>query len=875
MDSQQIRRAFVDFFVAREHVWRPSASLIPVDSTLLLNNAGMVPFKPYFLGEEKPPFKRAVSIQKCVRTIDIDIIGTTQRHLSFFEMMGNFSFGDYFKEKAIPWAFEFVTEHLHLHPERLWYTVYKTDEEAREIWIDSVGAPAERVQYGDKDNFWQMGVPGPCGPCSEIFYDKGPAYGPEGGPIGGGEDRYVEIWNLVFMQNIQDEPYHVVGNLPAKNIDTGMGLERTAGVLQEVDSVFDTDGLKAIREAASEVTGIQYGRTDRSDVSLRILADHARTITTLIADGVVPSNDGRGYVLRRVLRRAVRHGWQLGGKRELITPPLVEATVETLGAALPELVAKQEMVLSVVEREEERFRRTLASGMALLEEEFSKLASGQPLSGATAFKLHDTYGFPVELTTEIAEERGVAVAQAEFDQEMSKQRQRARRAWKGGDGAASAEFYRVVLEETGPTTFVGYEQEAEKARVLAIVREGELVERADEGHEVELFFDLTPFYAESGGQVGDQGAATTGTGDAHIEDTKFALSGLHGHRSRVTKGFVAVGQEIDLAIDSPRREKIRKSHTGTHVLHWALRKVLGDHAHQAGSLVEAGRLRFDFSHHAAVGPAELAEIERLANSRLIENGHVKTETTTKDEAERLGALAFFGDKYGDIVRVVRIGHFSVELCGGTHTHTAGQVGPLVVTSESSIGSNIRRVEAFTGDHAYEQFSQWRQSLLEASRLLRTSPTDLGDRLRALLGRVDELEGHLDSLRQRDRDNLASHLAAEADQVGDQRLVVSAQPGLEPEQLRLLAMAIRDRIKSGVVVVGSDFGGKGALVGAVSADLVEAGVSAAALIGGGARIMGGGGSRDPALAQAGGPNGSELARALEAVAEAATSALASR
>jgi len=872
MDSQQVRRAFIDFFVERDHLLRPSASLIPIDPTLLLNNAGMVPFKPYFLGEQTPPAPRVVSIQKCVRTIDIDIIGTTQRHLSFFEMMGNFSFGDYFKERAIPWAYEFVTERLGLDPERLWYTVYKTDEEAREIWIDTVGIPPGKVQYGEADNFWQMGIPGPCGPCSEIFFDKGPAYGREGGPIDGDEDRYVEIWNLVFMQNIQDEPYHVIGDLPAKNIDTGMGLERTAGVLQGVDSVFDIDGLKSIREDAAAAMGVAYGSSEFNDISLRILADHARTIATLIGDGVVPSNDGRGYVLRRVLRRAVRRAWQLGAKRELITPVLVDSAIKMLGEAFPELTAKKEAILSVVIREEERFRRTLASGLELLETEVSNLGPEQTISGATAFKLHDTYGFPIELTTEIAQERGVSIYREGFDEEMGRQRQRARKAWRGGDEAANAEFYRAVLDETGLTTFIGYEHETGVGRVLAIARNGELIERADEGMEVEIFVDATPFYAEAGGQVGDSGTIVTATGEIEVGETRHALAGLHGHRSKVKSGFISVGQEAELTINSPRREKIRKSHTGTHVLHWALRRVLGEHAQQAGSLVEPGRLRFDFSHHTGVGRSELAEIESLANTRLIENGEVTTAITSKEEAERQGALAFFGDKYGDTVRLVKIGQFSVELCGGTHTNTSAQVGPLVVTSESSIGSNIRRVEALTGETAYDQMTEWRDGLTDASRLLRTSPSEVPQRVKALLGRVSELEGHLDAFHQRDRDSLATHLAGEADTFGSHRLVVSAQPDLNPEQLRLLAMSIRDRIGSGVVVVGSDVGGKGSLVGTVSRDLVDEGLSAADLIAGGAKLMGGGGSRDPLLSQAGGPDGSQLARALEHVIETASKAL---
>ncbi|MGH8924584.1 MAG: alanine--tRNA ligase [Acidimicrobiia bacterium] len=874
MDSHQIRKAFTDFFVARDHVLRPSASLIPTDPTLLLNNAGMVPFKPYFLGEETPPFKRAVSVQKCVRTIDIDIIGSTQRHLSFFEMLGNFSFGDYFKESAVAWAYEFVTEQLSLDPELLWFTVHHTDDEAREIWTDQVGVPADRVQLGEEDNFWQMGVPGPCGPCSEIFFDKGPEYGPEGGPIGGGEDRYVEIWNLVFMQNIQDEPYHVIGDLPQKNIDTGMGLERTAAVLQKVDSVFDIDALAFIIADAAQRLGVPYGRSEADDVSLRILADHARTITMLIADGVVPSNDGRGYVLRRVLRRAVRRAWQLGS-RDLITPHLVEATTKILGPSWPDLVAKEELVTSVVVREEERFRRTLQSGVALLDEEIAGLEHGAAIGGMTAFKLHDTYGFPIELTTEIASERGVEIDRAGFDAEMAQQRQRARRAWKGGDEAQSAKFYRAILDETGPTTFIGYESEVGTGRILALTREGELTERIEEGQEVEVFCDVTPFYAESGGQIGDSGVITTATGSVEVRDTRHTLAGLHGHVGKVRSGYLGVGQDADLVIDNPRREKIRKSHTGTHVLHWALRNVLGDHAHQAGSLVEVGRLRFDFSHFAALAPQELAEIESLANTRLIENGVVSTTITSKEDAEEQGALAFFGDKYGDVVRLVRIGQFSVELCGGTHTHSAGQVGPLVVTSESSIGSNIRRVEALTGETAYAQLADWRAGLNNIGQLLRTSPAEAPARVKAMMKRLEELESHLAAYRQRDRDQVATELAGSAVKMGDYELLVTKTPGLSASQLRLLAIAVRDRLSSAVVVLGSNTDGKGALVGAVSADLVSEGISAADLVAVGARLLGGGGSRDPALAQAGGPHGEHLGDALDLVREAAEAALSRR
>ena len=860
MDSNQIRTAFTSFFEEKGHVVRPSASLIPNDPTLLLTNAGMVPFKPFFLGEETPPHKRATTIQKVVRTIDIDIIGSTKRHLSFFEMPGNFSFGDYFKEDAIAWSYEFVTQRLGLDPDLLWFTVFETDDEAAEIWSRIV--PAERIQRRDeKENFWQMGVPGPCGPSSEIFYDKGPDFGEDGGPAIGDEDRFVEVWNLVFMQNIQDEPYHVIGDLPAKSIDTGMGLERMAAVLQGVPSVFDIDTISHVRDAASSYTGLTYGEDELHDVSLRILADHGRAVTFLIADGVVPSNDGRGYVLRRILRRAVRHAWQYGGKG-LVFPLLVDATVEVMGDWYTEIVEKRDFINQVVVREEERFRRTLESGHQLLDAELTRDDSAA-LSGATVFKLHDTYGFPVELTREIAAERGVEVDTQGFESEMSEQRRRARAAWKGGDEVAAQEVYRSLLDVTGLTEFVGYETDAAESQVLAMVADGEPVERAEEGRQVEVFLSRTPFYAESGGQIGDTGLIETETGSAVVLDTKHALQGLHGHRVRVQSGYLAVGQEATASIDIPRREAIRKSHTGTHVLHWALREVLGDHASQAGSLVEPGRLRFDFSHYTQVAPQELAEVEARANEKLIDNERVKTTVTSKKEAEEMGALAFFGDKYGDTVRVVQVGSFSTEFCGGTHTHTSAQVGPLLVTSESSIGSNLRRVEALTGLAAYEQLVEIRSGLDRVGRMLKVSGPEVPTRVSGLLERIDSLEGELDTLRSQRRGELAVELAGQATKVGETSLLVASAPDLDPNSLRQLALGVRDRLGSpAVVVAGSALAGKGSLVGVVTKDLVEAGVSAAAIISEAATELGGGGSRDPELAQAGGPHGDRLDDALE-------------
>jgi alanyl-tRNA synthetase len=868
--SNEIREAFIDFFRARDHVYRPSASLIPVDPTLLMTNAGMVPFKPYFLGEEDPPWPRAVSVQKCVRTIDIDIIGSTQRHLSFFEMLGNFSFGDYFKEKAIPWGYEFVTEHLGLDPDRLWFTVHETDDEAAEIWVDAVEVSPDRVQRGGKDNFWQMGIPGPCGPSSEIFYDRGEEYGAPGGPIGGGEDRYVEIWNLVFMQNIQDEPYHVVGDLPARNIDTGMGLDRVAAVLQEVPSVFDIDTTREVLRTAERYSRLEYGASERDDVSLRILADHGRTITFLIGDGVIPSNDGRGYVLRRVLRRAVRHGWQHGGEG-LVAPKLAETTIDVMGDAYPDLVERKDFILDVITREEEKFRRTLESGHQLLDTE---LEETETLSGTAAFKLHDTYGFPIDLTKEIAAERGVEVDLAGFEGEMEEQRRRARAAWKGSDEAGGAEVYRNIIDSHGLTDFVGYDYEASDGVILTIVRDGEVVSEVESGQVVEVFLDKTPFYGESGGQVGDTGTITTDTGAGVVVDTQHVIQGLHGHKVKVTKGRLVTGQPVTSAIDSPRREGIRKSHTGTHVLHWAVRDVLGDHAGQAGSLVEDGRLRFDFSHFSQVAPQELSEIETEINRRLVANSRIKTMVTSKEEAEAMGALAFFGDKYGDVVRVVRIGEFSTEFCGGTHTSTSGQVGPLTIVSESSIGSNLRRVEALTGMAAYDYLAGVRGTLTRTGQLLRTPPEQVPERVESLLQKVSGLEEEVAAIASHRMGSLAEELASNPTKVEETAVVVADVGTLGGNELRQVALGVRDRIKgSSLVVLGASTDGKGALIAVLSKDLVDRGLSAGELLAAPARKLGGGGSRDPELAQAGGPHGGELASALDTARDESGRALA--
>ena len=871
MNSNEIRSTFLDFFAARDHTAVPSASLIPIDPSLLLTVAGMVPFKSYLLGEEEPPYRRAVSSQKCLRTADIDILGTTARHMSFFEMLGNFSFGDYFKETAIPLAYELVTERYGLDPEVLWFTVHDDDDEAAEIWLDGVGIDPGRLQRTDRDNFWQMGVAGPAGPSSEIFVDRGPQYGEDGGPIVD-EDRFMEICNLVFMQYIQDVPFHVVGNLPAKSIDTGMGLERMAVVMQGVESVFETDTLRAIMAVGENRTGTTYGSNERSDVSLRVLADHARALTFLISDGVVPSNEGRGYILRRLLRRVVRHAHLLGSS-EPIVADLIGSTISEMGDAYPEIVERQDFIKEMATREEEGFSRTLTAGEHLLNAEIDRLGDDGELSGPVAFKLHDTFGFPIELTVEMAEDRGLTVDIAGFESEMAAQKERARAAFKADHGGSEAEAYRSALRGIDQTDFLGYDLLDTTGTVLALLVDGQPAERVDEGATVEVFTDATTFYAESGGQVGDTGTISTETGVLKVVDTQFTLPGVHGHKAKVVSGHVMRAQEATLAVDRMRRERTRKNHTGTHILHWALREVIGDHVHQAGSLVAPDRLRFDFSHFEGVPDEALLDIEKVVNERIIANERVTTIETSKDEAEHMGAIAFFGDKYGERVRVVRTGSFSTELCGGTHVPSTGQVGPLVLVSEGSVGSNIRRVEALTGSAGYGHLTELRSTLSDVSSVLKTQPSRVLDAAKSLTAKLKETERRLGEFEERERAGLAKELVDTAHEHRLGKLVGGRADGLGGDGLRSLAHQVRDRLGTGIGVLASVTDGKASLVVFVTDDLVADGVMAASFATVGASVLGGGASRDAGLAQAGGPNVAQVDEAIQAATAAAAEALA--
>ena len=860
--ANELRRAFTGYFSERQHTTVDSASLIPHDPTVLFTVAGMVPFKPYFVGDEVAPFSRAATVQKCARAggkhNDLDDVGRTKRHLVFFEMLGNFSFGDYFKESAIPWSWELVTERFGFDGDRIWITVHTSDDEAEAIWHEQVGVPMDRIQrLGDKDNFWQMGDTGPCGPCSELHIDRGPAFGPPGGPLNDPHgDRFMEFWNLVFMQYNQ-APDGSRTLLPKPSIDTGAGLERILALVQGKDSVWETDALFPIVETAQSVTGAKYligDYEDRSSFSLRVLAEHARSSTMLVSDGVFPSNEGRGYVLRRIIRRAVRHAFMLGTE-SLVMPRLVETAIDVMGEAYPDVSRQKDFILGVLTKEEERFRHTLKTGLSILSDEIdSATRESRGISGSTAFLLHDTYGFPLEVTEEIVAEKNVAIDIDGFQREMAIQRDRAKAARKGSaQGPERMDHYREILDENGVTDFVGYTENQSRSRVVAIV------DLEDGTHE--LFLDSSPFYAESGGQVGDTGTITGPDGTFQVLDTTFALPGLRRHLCRSIGGEIRVGDTVEAVIDIDRRTAIRRHHTATHVLHWALREVLGDHVKQAGSLVNDERLRFDFSHYAAVGNDELRRIEDLANGVTLGNSSVNSEEMDKDSAMKRGAIAFFGDKYGDRVRVLEAGP-SVELCGGTHVSATGDIGIIKITSESSIGANLRRIEAVAGMRTLHVARAAEEALIGASRLVGASVDDVVSGTTKKLDEIKSLTDENKVLRSKLATGRASEIAASA--LGG--IVITRVDELSPGDLRDLALAVRQQPGVEVVVLGgvSSTGG----VTLVAAVQPGSSTPAADLIRDAAKAVGGGGGGKGDVATAGGKNPSGLDEALRLAREAA-------
>ena len=848
MEAAQLRSIFQDYFVENGHTLVPSASLIPHDPSLLFTVAGMVPFKPYFLGEENPTFNRAVSIQKCFRAPDIDIIGTTQRHLTFFEMMGNFSFGDYFKEGAIKFAWGLITEGFGLDPERLWVTVHISDDTAEDIWRDVIGVAPDRIQRLDEDNFWDMGETGPCGPCSEIFFDKGLEFGADGGPALGGEDRFVEFWNLVFMQ-YEKGPGGSMVELPKQNIDTGAGFERVLSILNGVDSVFATDLFAPLLDTAARAINTPYGDHEESDIAIRRIADHGRAMTLLVADGVLPSNEGRGYVLRRIIRRAILAARRSGSDTKLAAA-LVEATIEKMGSAYPVLVTDRDLIVEVLEREEAGFARTLRTGMSLLESARDEvLATGATVfPGDVAFRLHDTHGFPIELTAELVGESGLEVAREDFDAAMADQRTRARANAKALHLADEAQ-YRSLIDRHGLTEFVGRDvaRYSVETTVLALL--------VGEDGTSELFLDSTPFYAESGGQVGDQGTIVTESGRFDVLDTQNVAGGLFAHRGRVT-GEVLPGQAAIATIDPTRREATRRNHTATHLLHAGLRTVLGDHVRQQGSYVGPDRLRFDFSHAKGLTEEERREVLTLVNEDVVENDGVQTVQTSKQEAEKKGAIAFFGDKYGERVRVVRAGPHSLEFCGGTHVDRLGDIGQIQIVSEASIGSNTRRLEAVSALGAYRRSYEMEQALGAVATLLKVASEDVVPAIERLVERQRDVDKEITALRQGQLSSVAEQLHASS----GEPVLVARVDGYGGEQLRTLAQDLQHRGRRVVVVVGS--ADEKVAIAVATDESLDASVVVKSL----AALVGGGGGGSARLALAGGRDASSIDKVLDSAAK---------
>ncbi|GAB3337605.1 alanine--tRNA ligase [Marilutibacter aestuarii] len=867
LSTQQIRSDFLEFFRGKAHTIVPSAPLVPAnDPTLLFTNSGMVQFKNVFLGSEKPGYVRAADVQRCLRAggkhNDLDQVGYTARHHTFFEMLGNWSFGDYFKVEAIEWAWELLTRVWKLDPERLLVTVYQTDDEAFDIWNTRIGVPADRiVRIGDNkgapfasDNFWQMADTGPCGPCTEIFYDHGPHIpgGPPGSPDEDG-DRFIEIWNLVFMQ-FDRQPDGNLLPLPAPCVDTGMGLERIAAILQGVHGNYEIDLFRYLIAQAAALTGTE----DLGNKSLRVIADHIRACSFLVIDGVLPSNEGRGYVLRRIIRRALRHGWMLGQKQPFFHRMLAPL-IEVMGDAYPELAAKREFVERALKAEEERFAETLDSGMRIFDEVAARAAGTIP--GEDAFRLYDTYGFPVDLTADIARERGLEVDMAGFQAAMERQRETARASGKFGGGTT---LPAELAAQLAPTVFLGYEAtEADDVEVLAILRDGGPVEALEAGEEGVLILDRTPFYAESGGQMGDAGELEADGLRFDVRDTLKIAGQFHGHVGALAAGAIKRGQRLRARIDDARRAAIVLNHSATHLLHAALRSVLGEHVTQKGSLVAPDRLRFDFAHFQPVSASELAEIEARVNAEIRGNHAAEVHHMGMDEALEFGALALFGEKYGDRVRVLRMGDASTELCGGTHVGRTGDIGLFKILSEGGVSAGVRRIEAVTGEGALAHVAAEERRLGEAARLLGATPAEVADKLRALLERQKKLERELDALKAEAAAGATSDIAGRAVQVGDVRVLAERLEGFDSKALREAVDRLKQQLGDAVVVLAGTAGGKAALVAGVSgkaAGRIKAGELMGHVAG---QINGKGGGR-PDMAQGGGEDGPDLVSALAGV-----------
>ena len=867
MGLNEIREKFLEFFESKGHLRLPSFSLIPQgDKSLLLINSGMAPLKPYFTGEQEPPRRRVTTCQKCIRTGDIENVGKTARHGTFFEMLGNFSFGDYFKEEAITWSWEFLTKVMEIPEDRLYPSIYENDDEAFEIWNKKIGVPADRIfRFGKEDNFWEHGS-GPCGPCSEIYFDRGEKYGcgKPGCTVGCDCDRYMEVWNNVFSQ-FNNDGHGNYTDLIQKNIDTGMGLERLAVVMQDVDSLFDVDTVKNITDHVSKISGKTYGESYKTDVSLRVITDHIRSTVMMICDGVIPSNEGRGYVLRRLLRRAARHG-KLLGINEPFLYKVCDTVIHESGGAYPALIEKQEYIRKVIQVEEERFDATVDAGLSILHDmiEKAKNAGSKELPAADAFKLHDTYGFPIDLTIEILEEQGMSTDRDGFDALIQEQKERSREDRKrmGDVGWASED---LGLDKSLKTEFCGYTQLEAEGNVLALVSEGESTDAVRAGSKVTVVLDKTPFYADMGGQVPDYG--TMSHGDCEIEITNVQKNGdgrIYLHSGVVKSGVVSRGDTLVCKVDKERRQAICRSHTATHLLQEALRQVLGSHVEQAGSYTDADHVRFDFTHFAAMTPEEIAKVESIVNNIILEGLEVRTDEMPIEEAKKLGAMALFGEKYGDIVRVVRAGDVSIEFCGGTHLDNTAKAGMFKIVSEASVVAGVRRIEALTGRKFLELFEERQKTLNDTAAALKTTPTDLVQRADQVVEEIRGLTRNVDSLNSKIAEMKLSELLNAAEDVNGVS-VIAAKLDDTPEVMRSIGDILKERNANGVAVLATVTGeSKIQLLCVAGKDAVKAGAHAGKIIKEVAKLCGGGGGGRPDSASAGGKKPEKLDEALQAV-----------
>ncbi|SHH06990.1 alanine--tRNA ligase [Tepidibacter thalassicus] len=859
----EIRSKFLDFFESKGHLSRGSFSLVPQnDSSLLLINAGMAPLKNYFMGKEEPPKKRMATCQKCIRTGDIENVGKTARHATFFEMLGNFSFGDYFKRESISWGWEFVTKHLEIPEDRIWVSIYENDEEAFEIWNKEIGFPKERiVRLGKEDNFWEIGT-GPCGPCSELYFDRGEKYGcksPDCKP-GCDCDRFIEFWNHVFTQFDKDEN----GNynpLPNPNIDTGMGLERIACIMQDVDNIFEIDTIKHILNGVVEIANVEYGKNKKNDASIRIITDHIRAVTFLVADGVLPSNEGRGYVLRRLLRRAARHGKILGIQGSFLYN-LMDKVVEVSADAYPELLEKKDYIKKVLKIEEERFEETIDQGIEILKSYINELKENKNkvLSGKNAFKLYDTYGFPIDLTKEMLEEEGFEVDEQSFEEEMEKQRNRARNARQNDESEGWKEDVFSKIDKSIKTEFVGYSSLEESAVVLAIVNDNELVNEAHNGEKVTIILDKTPFYAESGGQVGDRGILFNEKFEGDVIDTKKGANERIHHEVVIKKGSINVKDRLNAKVEKELRMNSARNHSATHILHKVLKEVLGDHVQQAGSLVTPQRLRFDFTHFEAISREELSKIEMMVNNKVMESLDITADEMTIDEAKKIGATALFGEKYGEVVRVVSMGDYSRELCGGTHLKNTAQIGIFKILSESGVAAGVRRIEAITGMSVYNYINEKENTIKDICNTLKTKEDNVTIKVKSLVDEVKDLNKELNSI----KNKLAMASVDDAitkNEVKGVNLIVAKFEGMDMNSLRNIGDNLKDKFGSGVIVLANVANDKVNFIVTATKDVVKRGVHCGNIIREVAKIAGGNGGGRPDMAQAGGKDVSKVKEAL--------------